>query len=27
VSRLDGQFLNPATRPQTIDSAYLVQIN
>jgi hypothetical protein len=27
VSRLDGQFLNPATRPQAIDSAYLVQIN
>jgi 4-amino-4-deoxy-L-arabinose transferase-like glycosyltransferase len=27
VSRLDGQFLNPATRPKAVDSAYLVQIN
>lgn len=27
VSRLDGKFLNPATRPQSLDSAYLVRIN
>ena len=27
VSRLDIEFLNPATRKQSVDSAYLVQIN